>query len=563
MIPRMNGKRGGIVYTFYSFKGGVGRTMALANVAALLARWGYSVLAVDWDLEAPGLERFFVRLKTDIEGVRAKTPGIVDLVHAHKNQESLNWRDCLIRADEMPLALLSAGRSDPDYSSRLQSLNFPELFEKNDLGTYTEQLRNEWIAEYDFVLVDSRTGVTDIGGICTVHLADVLVVLFTTTESSMEGAIDIVERARKAQQRLPLDRGRLLAVPVPARDESRTEYERATDWKKTFAERFNEFYLDWLPSGKTAHDAIELLRIPYVPYWSFGERLPAIEEGTTDPASLGHAFEILARILEKRLDWKAALPNLTLGPTPVPRRRELDIEWLERHRRAALDGLASAGMNGFMEICHFCPSADISKAQRELLSAATQAEIKTGGIGIGIVPGSEGLRPAPTKDGIVAHFTEDTSFMMPVGRIFSHWALNKNGDFFCVISLAEDHTEKNRAQKLIGLEPRIQNAAETLLHCASLYKLLGIEPNTHVELTVEYGGLKGRTLAWSLHQSRNLYEDNVATPVITFKIGAVETELVDLVKRLCEPLFVLFDFATFPDDVYRQIVNDFVNGKVA
>ena len=46
----------GIIYTFYSFKGGVGRTMALANVAALLAKWGYSVLVVDWDLEAPGLE---------------------------------------------------------------------------------------------------------------------------------------------------------------------------------------------------------------------------------------------------------------------------------------------------------------------------------------------------------------------------------------------------------------------------------------------------------------------------------------------------------------------------
>src|ERR1017187_1583091 len=34
----------GIIYTFYSFKGGVGRTMALANVAALLAKWGHSVL---------------------------------------------------------------------------------------------------------------------------------------------------------------------------------------------------------------------------------------------------------------------------------------------------------------------------------------------------------------------------------------------------------------------------------------------------------------------------------------------------------------------------------------
>ena len=33
--------------------------MAVANVAIVLARWGYNVLAVDFDLEAPGLEKFF------------------------------------------------------------------------------------------------------------------------------------------------------------------------------------------------------------------------------------------------------------------------------------------------------------------------------------------------------------------------------------------------------------------------------------------------------------------------------------------------------------------------
>jgi cellulose biosynthesis protein BcsQ len=47
------------IVTFYSYKGGVGRTMAMANVAVLLAQRNLKVLAVDWDLEAPGLERYF------------------------------------------------------------------------------------------------------------------------------------------------------------------------------------------------------------------------------------------------------------------------------------------------------------------------------------------------------------------------------------------------------------------------------------------------------------------------------------------------------------------------
>src|SRR5215210_2127794 len=55
-----------MVVTFYSFKGGVGRSMALANVAELLADRGYRVVACDWDLEAPGLERYFV--PSEVEG---------------------------------------------------------------------------------------------------------------------------------------------------------------------------------------------------------------------------------------------------------------------------------------------------------------------------------------------------------------------------------------------------------------------------------------------------------------------------------------------------------------
>nr|BFE70123.1 hypothetical protein GCM10020092_034240 [Actinoplanes digitatis] len=49
----------GKVVTFYSFKGGTGRTMALANVAWILASNGKRVLTVDWDLESPGLHRYY------------------------------------------------------------------------------------------------------------------------------------------------------------------------------------------------------------------------------------------------------------------------------------------------------------------------------------------------------------------------------------------------------------------------------------------------------------------------------------------------------------------------
>src|SRR3954470_18277966 len=75
----------GEIISFYSYKGGTGRTMALANVACLLAEQvgeGESVLVVDWDLEAPGLHRFFPpRLASSLTldiGLDAG-PGLIDL----------------------------------------------------------------------------------------------------------------------------------------------------------------------------------------------------------------------------------------------------------------------------------------------------------------------------------------------------------------------------------------------------------------------------------------------------------------------------------------------------
>src|ERR1039457_1976434 len=42
---------------FYSYKGGVGRTLLVANTAQFLAMSGRRVVALDLDLEAPGLHQ--------------------------------------------------------------------------------------------------------------------------------------------------------------------------------------------------------------------------------------------------------------------------------------------------------------------------------------------------------------------------------------------------------------------------------------------------------------------------------------------------------------------------
>ncbi|MDX1523479.1 MAG: AAA family ATPase, partial [Anaerolineae bacterium] len=72
----------GEIITFYSYKGGVGRTMALANVAVLLSQYGYKTLVVDWDLEAPGLEFFFKDYFPNLDlATVAQREGVVDLLN--------------------------------------------------------------------------------------------------------------------------------------------------------------------------------------------------------------------------------------------------------------------------------------------------------------------------------------------------------------------------------------------------------------------------------------------------------------------------------------------------
>src|SRR5262249_50873455 len=66
------------IVTFYSFKGGVGRTMALANVAWILASAGKRVLAVDWDLDSPGLHRYFRPFLRDKD--LTSNNGVIDIL---------------------------------------------------------------------------------------------------------------------------------------------------------------------------------------------------------------------------------------------------------------------------------------------------------------------------------------------------------------------------------------------------------------------------------------------------------------------------------------------------
>jgi hypothetical protein len=295
--------------------------MALANVAVLMAQWGHQVLAVDWDLEAPGLDRYFEDLVPGSAKSVIDRDGIVEIATALSENRKVGWKDSVVTFQipgmRQPLDFISAGRRDSGYARRLQQLDWEMLFQRHDFGGRLEAIRKDWLKTYDYVLIDSRTGITDIGGICTIYLPDVLVALFTANHQSVEGVADVFNRARRARSTLPVDRGALTCVPVPARDESRNEYEQSLEWRREYDRLLAQFYTDFLPREVSAADALDLLRIPNVPYWSFGERLPVLTESPSDPSGITYYYTILARLLATGLSWRESAPPPGFPPKDV------------------------------------------------------------------------------------------------------------------------------------------------------------------------------------------------------------------------------------------------------
>lgn len=288
----------GQVITFYSYKGGVGRTMALANIGTMLSHWGYRVLMVDWDLEAPGLENYF-KDSISVEEIK-KRKGLVDLLHPDEADKNLTWGKIALtiktEISKTPIHLITAGRRDENYYDKVRDFDINTFYEKEDGYDKIEELRNQWKASYDFVLIDSRTGITDIGGICTIQMPDALVMLFTPTEIGFTGVVDVAKRALAAQQKLSNARYLLNILPIPTRMDS-SEFGLMRDWMNRFARDLKDIYKGWLPLSVNSRDLLDTTKVPYVPYFSYGEKLPIIEQGTTDATGLGYAYESIAALI--------------------------------------------------------------------------------------------------------------------------------------------------------------------------------------------------------------------------------------------------------------------------
>jgi hypothetical protein len=211
---------------FYSYKGGVGRSLLVANAARFLGMLGKRVVALDLDFEAPGLHYKLGPAPAPEE--KAAMPGgavpyLVATAKGAKNPPPLKEHMielALPKGTGGRLLLMPAGPAPRrEYWTALKQLRerlrFDDPSGKGLAALLDLHGRIQDELKPDYLLIDARTGVTELGGLATTALADCVVCLFVANQESVDGTLAIVE-ALKASARLPGLRP-LRVVPVVAR----------------------------------------------------------------------------------------------------------------------------------------------------------------------------------------------------------------------------------------------------------------------------------------------------------------------------------------------------------
>jgi hypothetical protein len=242
----------------------------------------------------------------------------------------------------------------------------------------------------------------------------------------------------------------------------------------------------------------------------------------------------------------------------------LNGDWFNAQHTTATGGLTrvnitvepASALTGAMEV-RLGLHNGLNKSQMELLSAMRASEIRTFGWPIAVLlENRPEYRPRPFGDGIRAEIA------IADGRTsYDYWAVRKNGDFYLLQSLFEDSRDRN----VLFFNTRIVRVTEALMFADNLYTALGAAPDAKISARFTHSGLAGRTLK-SAGANRMLSvdrkaHDQVSETETVIVLGDIKSALVDEVRRVCAPMFMLFDFQEFAPQVYEDIVRRFEKGE--
>jgi len=337
-------EQSGRIVTFYSYKGGCGRTMALANTAWILAANGKRVLTVDWDLEAPGLDKFYrpfinqAALSEHLGVSFLITNYEAAVIDATKNRDAPRGRRVppsvianqytRLKEHVTPVSwdfpsggrldFLPAGASNRAYGTGMSGFDWDRFMQDHHGDEFIEALRSAMRTGYDYTLIDSRTGMNDVGDLCTALLPDTLVIGFALSDQSLEGASDIAQRVTDYDTEEVI---RILPVPMRIEDAESDKKDAGLAKAQALFQRY--------VTTEAPHEYWGKVQIPYKTFYAYEEVLSGFGDAPAQPSSLLAAFE--------RLTDEISLGTVnTLPPLPEEVRRDFLRTRFTRPRPEAL-----------------------------------------------------------------------------------------------------------------------------------------------------------------------------------------------------------------------------------
>ncbi len=181
---------------FFSIKGGVGRSTALAACAWKLAQLGKRVLVLDLDLESPGLSSSLLSPE------RQPTYGITDWLVEDLVDQGDALLDAMIATSDLSrdgqIYAVPAHGADPgEYIAKLGRVWIPKVHRDGRRESWSMRLQRllqtlEARVQPDIVLIDSRAGIDEVASSCVTDLGANLILLFSLDGSQTWNGYEIL-----------------------------------------------------------------------------------------------------------------------------------------------------------------------------------------------------------------------------------------------------------------------------------------------------------------------------------------------------------------------------------
>lgn len=241
---------------FFSIKGGVGRSTALAATAWRLAQAGRRVLVLDLDLESPGLSSSL--LSPERQPLYGITDWLVeDLVGNGGEVFDAMWATSMLSRDGEIFVVPAHGADPGEYVGKLGRVWMPKIDPDGSRQNWSQRLRRlidqlESAIEPDVILIDSRAGIDEVAASCVTDLGARLILLFALEGSQTWNGYHILFEHWRLRGKARDIRERLQIVGATLPELEQAEYLRGLS--ENAYDLFAETVYDEVPAGEAIGD---------------------------------------------------------------------------------------------------------------------------------------------------------------------------------------------------------------------------------------------------------------------------------------------------------------------